>query len=168
MDRTLQLSRTFCFTRNEVTLIHTAPKVQNIQSILQVRLFAITLQHQHLRLLQRLFPGWIQARRVLRIGPEARQDELRRHLVVLLVRFVGLLGYGCPPAHVLDPRHLRVVVRGELAMVDLAQPLPAEGADGGAQDEVRYEALLCEWQDLSVSSDVENGVEPKFSRTYPV
>lgn len=53
-------------------------------------------------------------------------------------------------------------------MINLAQPLPAEGADGGAQDEVRYESLSKEWQDLSVSSDVENGVEPKFSRTYPV
>lgn len=133
-----------------------------------MRLLAIALQHQHLRLLQRFFPVRIQTRRVLRIGPEARQDKFCRHLVVLLIRLVGLLGYCCPPAHVLDPRHLRVVVRGEVAMINLAQPLPAEGADGGAQDEVRYESLSKEWQDLSVSSDVENGVEPKFSRTYPV
>ena len=63
------------------------------------------------------------------------------NLVVLLICLLRQVGNPLSLAHLFDPAHLGSVVGLEGAMVDIAQALTEQEADGDAYEEVRYQTL---------------------------
>ncbi len=61
--------------------VRTATEIKDVQPVLQLRLLAVALQHENLSLLKRLLACGVKAAGVLGAGTQAREHELRRHLM---------------------------------------------------------------------------------------
>src|SRR5262249_29735393 len=128
-------------------------EIEDRHAVLDARARTRELEHRVLRVRERGHAAGPEARRVLQPWPEHEPEELRRHLVVLLVRLRRLM------------RDRLVAQRGDERFLAVETALAAETrrarrADAGAQQRLRHATGL----DQAVDDFGNHGTNALVSR----